>query len=399
MKPSQNDIAVVGMGPAGATVLRYLLVQNHEALDTGKIIAIDRRKVIGTPVSCGELMPTVSAMQRLTPHVVDPKEAYSVDKKYQTVQHQKITFVAPNSWSISTPFDSFSMDRASWNRDIVALAEDEGVQVYLNTRAIRFNGRELAVRQGATVSRIKARVFVAADGVNSLFSRDQKPQEIVWCRQHVVESLSSSYDPSNVLMFFGANYAPGAYAWIIPKTNETANVGLGVRREYLAPNTSPKTIINNLWNHPLAKQVLEGSQINSSVSASVPVGMPLQSTVKDRVIFVGDSASQVISHVGAGIPPAMVAGREAANAIVSHIVNGEPLQAYDHEWRKQLLPVMKASYKLRRIWDKLSSTNSRIQWYLRRLKKKDLESVVYAEIPFKLKMSSFLIPLANIAVR
>ncbi|MHA2233273.1 MAG: hypothetical protein ACXAB4_12380, partial [Candidatus Hodarchaeales archaeon] len=207
MQSFEKDIAIVGMGPAGATVLKYLLIHHQEALDTNKIIAIDRRKTIGLPVSCGELMPTVSAMRRLTPHVIDPEEAYSIESKYQTVQHQKITFVSPNSWSVSTPFDSFSMDRASWNQDIVSSAEDEGVQVHRNTRAIRFNGTELTVRQGAAVSKIKARVFVAADGVNSLFCRDRGHWEIVWCRQHVVEGLSSAYDPKNVLMFFGADYA------------------------------------------------------------------------------------------------------------------------------------------------------------------------------------------------
>lgn len=389
----------MGLGPAGASVLKYLLILTHEALDTNKIVAIDRRKTIGLPVSCGELMPTVSAMRRLTPQVIDPEEAYSVERKYQTVQHQKITFVAPNNWSVSTPFDAFGMDRASWNQDIVTSAEDEGVQVHRNTRAIRFNGTELTVRQGATVSKVKARVIVAADGVNSLFCRDQRHQEIVWCRQHVVEGLSSVYDPKNVLMFFGANYAPGAYAWIIPKSNDAANVGLGVRREYLAPNNTPKTIIDNLWKHPLAKQVLEGGRIISSVSASVPVGLPSRFTVKDRVIYVGDSASQVISHVGAGIPPAMVAGREAAKAIIAHLRNDEPLQAYEQAWRKQLLSPMKKSYQLRRIWDKISATDSRMQWYLRRLNERDLESVVHVKVPLKLRLGSTLIPLANFIVR
>lgn len=399
MQSLEADIAIVGLGPAGASVLKYLFNLTHEALDSSKIIAIDRRKTIGIPVSCGELMPTVSAMRRLTPDVVDPEEVYSVASKYQTVQHQKITFVAPNCQSVSTPFDSFGMDRASWNQDLVSSAEDEGVRVYRNTRAIRFDGKELTLRQGATVSKIKARVFVAADGVNSLFSRDQQHQEIVWCRQHVVEGLGSNFDPSNVLMFFGTDYAPGAYAWIIPKSNEAANVGLGVRREYLPPNTTPKTIIDNLWKHPLAKQVLEGGRIISSVSASVPVGLPSKSTAKDRVIFVGDSASQIISHVGAGIPPAMVAGREAAKAILAHLRNDEPLQAYDQAWRRQLLSPMKTSYRLRRIWDKISATDSRLQWYLKRLNARDLESVVHVKVPLKLRMGSALIPLANIVVR
>ncbi|MHA2497388.1 MAG: geranylgeranyl reductase family protein, partial [Candidatus Hodarchaeales archaeon] len=223
------------------------------------------------------------------------------------------------------------------------------------------------------------------DGANSLFNRNTRKQEIVWCRQHLVERLDSSYDPNQVLMFFGSEYAPGAYAWIIPKGEDMANVGIGVRREYLAPNTSPRTIIKNLWKHPVAKPVLKGGKIVSSVSASVPVGLPPISAVQDQVAFVGDSASQVISHVGAGIPTAMVAGREAARAIAAHLTEKQPLLVYDRAWRSQLLQTMKASYKLRRIWDRISASDSRMQWYLRRLSKKDLDCVVHGKIPLKLR--------------
>ncbi|MFW9916322.1 MAG: geranylgeranyl reductase family protein [Candidatus Thorarchaeota archaeon] len=393
------DVAIVGLGPAGGSVLKYLTAQSDHAIDPGRIIAIDRRKIVGTPVACGELMPSVAAMRRLTPRVLEPEDVYAVDSKYQTMQHRTVAFIAPNGWSISTPFDSFTMDRASWNQDLVSAAEEAEVQVYLNSRATRFTGSELTVRQGTELLKIRATVFIAADGVNSLFNRNLRDQQIVWCRQHQVERLDCSYDPSHVLMFFGSQYAPGAYGWIIPKGEDMANVGIGVRREYLTPNTSPRTIIENLWKHPVAKKVLEGSKIVSSISASVPVGLPPVSAVKDHILFVGDSASQVISHVGAGIPPAMVAGREAARAIVAHLSENQPLLTYDHEWRSQLLDTMKASYKLRRIWDRISATDSRMQWYLRRLSKKDLDSVVHGRIPLKLRMGTLLIPLTNKFVR
>ncbi|MHA2270908.1 MAG: hypothetical protein ACXACI_03535, partial [Candidatus Hodarchaeales archaeon] len=113
------DVAIVGLGPAGGSVLKYLTAQSNHAIDPEKVIAIDRRKIIGIPVSCGELMPSVAAMRRLTPRVIDPEKVYSVDNKYQTMQHRNVAFIAPNGWSISTPFESFTMDRASWNQDMV----------------------------------------------------------------------------------------------------------------------------------------------------------------------------------------------------------------------------------------------------------------------------------------
>ena len=52
------DAIIIGGGPAGSTVARY-------AADGGaKVLVIDRRKQIGTPLQCGELVPTNSELKK-----------------------------------------------------------------------------------------------------------------------------------------------------------------------------------------------------------------------------------------------------------------------------------------------------------------------------------------------
>ena len=46
------DAIVIGGGPAGSTVARYA------AKAGAKVLVIDRREMIGTPLQCGELVPT-----------------------------------------------------------------------------------------------------------------------------------------------------------------------------------------------------------------------------------------------------------------------------------------------------------------------------------------------------
>ena len=46
------DAIIIGGGPAGSTVARYA------AEGGAKVLVIDRRKTIGTPLQCGELVPT-----------------------------------------------------------------------------------------------------------------------------------------------------------------------------------------------------------------------------------------------------------------------------------------------------------------------------------------------------
>ena len=45
------DAIVIGGGPAGSTVARYA------ALEGVKVLVIDSREKIGSPLQCGELVP------------------------------------------------------------------------------------------------------------------------------------------------------------------------------------------------------------------------------------------------------------------------------------------------------------------------------------------------------
>ena len=52
------DVIVIGGGPAGSTVARY-------AAEGGiRVLVMDARKSIGTPLQCGELVPTNDEMRR-----------------------------------------------------------------------------------------------------------------------------------------------------------------------------------------------------------------------------------------------------------------------------------------------------------------------------------------------
>ncbi len=64
------DAILVGGGPAGSTVARY-------AADGGaKVLVIDRRSVIGTPLQCGELVPSNLQLKELCPDVPDIDELF-----------------------------------------------------------------------------------------------------------------------------------------------------------------------------------------------------------------------------------------------------------------------------------------------------------------------------------
>ncbi len=59
------DVIVIGGGPAGSTVARYVAEGGH------RVLVMDSRDSIGSPLQCGELVPSNDEMRRLCPDVPD----------------------------------------------------------------------------------------------------------------------------------------------------------------------------------------------------------------------------------------------------------------------------------------------------------------------------------------
>ena len=69
------DVIIVGGGPAGSTTARY-------AAEGGlRVLVVDGRDPIGSPLQCGELVPTNEEMSRLCPDVPD------IDDLFRTPDH------------------------------------------------------------------------------------------------------------------------------------------------------------------------------------------------------------------------------------------------------------------------------------------------------------------------
>src|SRR5439155_21718610 len=78
----------------------------------------------------------------------------------------------------------------------------------------------------------RARVVIGTDGVEAMVGRwagleTRVPaRDMESCAQYVVEGID--FDPDAIYLQFGADIAPGGYAWVFPKSPGVANVGLGL---------------------------------------------------------------------------------------------------------------------------------------------------------------------------
>lgn len=398
------DVLVIGLGPAGSSLINDLVKFENKELT---VLAIDKRDRPGYPVQCGEFMPSPEEMAGLMPDVPNAENFFTFDKKYISTRTNRITFCSPRGKKIQTPFEGYTLHRGLWNDDLILSAEKSGVEVWRSSKAVKKEDKKIWISKGnSTPEPIQAQVIVGADGVRSRVARWtglaewRTPEHYVYVKQHVMSKIQSEdYDPSNILMYFGEKYAPGAYAWIIPKNKSSANVGVGLRIPMRKEGITVSKSLDNLVSiHPDASQILKNATIDSTIGGLVPVGLPFRKTVDEnsRTLILGDAASQIVSSVGGGIPTAMVAGNVAAKAINQHFTKNHPLENYELEWRKAMMSMFLRSYKLRKLFDKISSgSDSRVQWYLNRLKSSDVDKVVHCRVPVKVTLAFPFIKYLN----
>ena len=159
-----------------------------------------------------------------------------------------------------------------------------------------------------------------------------KDLDLVTARQYVMENFKGEEDVCR--MYIGKNYSPGAYAWIIPKGDGIVNVGTGVRKPYLRSQDTLRDYLKRfIKEHPQASNLLKNTTIKGVIAAHVPVGGTLKKTFWKNLLLVGDAAGQVIVHVGAGMPPAIIAGEIAGQTIAEYLERNTPLSNYEKIWK------------------------------------------------------------------
>ncbi|MHA2297751.1 MAG: hypothetical protein ACXAEU_02010 [Candidatus Hodarchaeales archaeon] len=397
------DVLISGLGPTGALTARYLanLMKDDK---THSILAIDRKKEIGKPVYCGEFMPTVDEMKNLMPEVQDP-EVFRIDDKYYYTRTKKIVFIDPKGRERETQFDGYSFNRSKWLHDTVEGAKNKGVKIMTDSSLVSYNFQEnkAVIRHDGDLKFIEPKVLVCSEGYRSITAR---ASELMLYRKNHDFVLTSGFqiaknlqnNPEEVFMYFGKLYSPGAYAWIIPKGNNTANIGMGARMTHRTGETLSQ-VMSNLFHHPHAKNFLEGAEVSNKMGKPVPVGLPPRVLVRRNVVGIGDAVNQVISAVGAGIPPAMVSSDLLSKAIINELSGKGSLKKYEVEVEMYVNPAIRRSWKLRRIFDKISDTDSRFLKYFKFLSANDVNSVTQARLNLKLRLLVPFIPIGNLIFR
>ena len=323
----QYDVVVVGAGPVGATAARYA------ALNGASVLLIEEHASIGSPVGCTGLLSTraisecdVSPSDDFVLNAVRGAHVYSPDGNCLPIDGGKIK--------------AYVVSRKMFDRKLVKMAVDAGVDVSLRSRAIGLSRtkrlQELSVLQNGVAKIITANVIIGADGVRSNIAQMSGLGQVQKVLSGIqIEAPYSSNDADFVELFMGSQ-APGFFAWAVPVSDKVSRIGLAVP----AGNESNAVqYLNDLLISNQGVSARYGGGALDLVYGGIPLG-PLERTVADGVLIVGDAAGQVKPTSGGGVYTgaacAKIAGEVAASAAIKGDASVDCLNEYEKRWRAKL---------------------------------------------------------------
>ena len=345
-----SDAVVVGGGPCGSFAALNLAKQGIKA------IVFEEHSEIGIPTHCpGHL--SIKGLKRLG--------LYPLPEEIVENEFYGAVFHPPKGRSFSVHFSqpvTCTVDRALFDRHIAQMAQNIGACYHLSSRveSLIENGfvKGVTARENGEVEeKFPAKIVIDAEGISSRILRQSrlsplKRHMLVNAVHAEVENIKDA-EEDMVEVFLGKDYAPGFYAWLIPKKDGKAKIGLATK------TGNPKELLQRLMlKHTVASKKLQGARVLRTTFHPISLNGPIAKTYSDGFLTVGDAASQVKPTTGGGVILGMTCARIAAQvaneAFQRDDFSAEFLSTYQMRCKETLAFDMNAMLRMRKMLDMMS---------------------------------------------
>src|SRR5205809_5765236 len=342
------DVLVIGAGPAGA-VAAWEAKRAAPELD---VVLLERDARVGTTVRCAEGVGDGGLRE-----FADPDGAPWVARKIT-----RVVFVAPDDTEVKVAERDVGwiLDRTRFDAYLAQRAVALGAELLVSTEASAMtcepDGRWCVRLRGTEgEATCRARVVIGTDGVEAMVGRwaglDTRvpARDMESCAQYVLDGIP--FDPDAIYLQFGDAIAPGGYAWLFPKSERSANVGLGIVA-LKSDGRNARTYLDD-W---IRRRYPGGARTGYTVGGVI-VHTTLKRTYTDGVMICGDAAHMVNPLSGGGIINAMKSGRLAGRAAAAAIRAGDTsesrLSCYHKDWMDLLGEAHLKYYRIKQALEDL----------------------------------------------
>jgi len=325
---SKTDVVVVGAGPSG------LFSALTAAKMGAEVVVCEEHEEVGLPSHCpGHI--SVGGLKRL---------GLRLPAKVVENEIRGAVFYSPSGHEFRVKLASpvtYVVDRAMFDKHLAQMAEKAGVKFLLGTMVESLTWDKGFV-SGVSLKggeKLASKIVIDAEGCASTILKQIGLQ--TFDKSLVVNAVNCEADDidnvedDTVEVYLGQRYAPGLFAWIIPRRNDSAKVGLATRvgnsREYLE---------HFLNANPVARKKLMHGTVKNLSYHLIPLGGPISKTYRNGFLAVGDAASQVKPTTGGGVimglTCAKIAGETAYQALQQNDFSEGFLSRYQQRWQKTI---------------------------------------------------------------
>jgi len=343
---TQTDVVVVGAGPAGS------FAALTAARMGAQVIVCEEHSEVGIPRHCpGHI--SIKGLDKL---------GLRVPEKMIENRISGAVFYSPSGNEFRVKLQSpmtYAINRSLFDKHLMQLAEKASVRLILGTRVekLLFSGTSVTGVSFKGGEHLKSGTVIDAEGIASTLLKQVGLQ--TFDRSLAVNAVNGevenaeSLENSTVEVYLGQKYAHGLYAWMIPKRDGSAKVGLATRtgnaREHL------KFL---LGCHPVASRKIRFRDVKNLSYHLIPLGGPIPKTYHSGFLAIGDVSSQVKPTTGGGVVMGMtcarIAGETAAQAVRQQNFSDSFLSHYQTRWRQAISFDMNAMRRIRLMLNRLS---------------------------------------------
>jgi len=345
----QTDIVVVGGGPCGSFAALT-------AAKLGAEVAVfEEHNEIGVPHHCAGLL-SISGLKRVSLRL--PEEV--IENRIKGA-----VFYSPSCKELVIRRDapvSYVINRKLFDKHLAKLATRSGVQFRLRSRvkSLIFDSQFVSgvvVKKKEIDETIASRLVIDAEGCSSILLKKAGLETLD--KHMVVNAIQAEVnradeiDLDTVEVYLGRKYAPSFFAWIIPRRDASAKVGLATKRG------DPRDYLRRFMkHHPVASKKLRKAKVSDMSLHPIPLGGMIPKAYSNGLLVVGDAASQVKPTTGGGVVFGLscskIAGEVASEALKENDLSEAFLSRYQDRCRNLVGSELLMMRQVRRLLNRLS---------------------------------------------
>jgi digeranylgeranylglycerophospholipid reductase len=338
------DVIVVGGGCAG---LWAAFVAGGRGART---LLIEKELRIGDNIRCAEGVGS-KGISRFV----------EVRDEWIAARVQGGRFCSPDGLRVDAgePGCGFILHKDLFLRGLAKRAEGAGVEIWTGSvvaglRPLDDGGLEVAVDEGSDSRTLRCGSVIAADGIESGIARMAgvdmclRPEDVFICAQKTLSRVE--VDPDLVEFHFGSSVAPGGYAWVFPKGDGRANVGLGIT--YHSGRGRARDYLEGFIGSRCP-----GALVERDIAGGVPAVKKPPPAFHKGLFLAGDAARAPDPVSGAGIIPAIESAALSGEFAAAYALGEKAPGDVECEFGKRYDTVLKGRnvrYSLKKIFTRLS---------------------------------------------